>query len=515
VSAELVLPWALLGLRFGVDRVTAVLLGLALVVWALAALHAWGYLARDPRRGQFMAFFAATFAGNLGLLLARDGAGFYLFFAVMTFAAYGLVVHTREPEALRAGRVYIVLAVLGEASLLAGLLLAAGGAASLALEDLRAAVAASGSRDLIVALLLAGFGVKAGALGVHMWLPLAHPAAPTPASAVLSGVMIKAGLLGWLHFLPIGEGAFPAWGLAIAIAGIAAALLAALVGVMQDDPKSVLAYSSVAQMGFMTVAVGAALASPEAAPGAVAAAVVHALHHGLAKGALFLGVGVSPRGRRGAHLAIMLLPALVLAGMPLTSGALAKQALKHALDPLGWAHAASMLLAIAAVGTTVLLARFMVLMHAGAARHASPGRGPLAAWLACVAASIAAGWLPGIAAMGGVGRGSLADAWPIAAGVALAAMVAWRGGRLRRLRVPPGDVLTPVAAMATGSSRRARAMGASVAEIATGVFAVAQAQWHRFVEWLGHAWIGAEARLLAAGPPAALFLAALVFIAAA
>jgi formate hydrogenlyase subunit 3/multisubunit Na+/H+ antiporter MnhD subunit len=104
-------------------------------------------------------------------------------------------------------------------------------------------------------LLLVGFGIKAGALSLHFWLPLAHPAAPVPASAVLSGAMLKAGLLGWIRFLPLGEAAMPLSGVTLVSAGLGAAVLGTFVGVVQNDPKTVLAYSSISQMGIITTGI--------------------------------------------------------------------------------------------------------------------------------------------------------------------------------------------------------------------------------------------------------------------
>jgi formate hydrogenlyase subunit 3/multisubunit Na+/H+ antiporter MnhD subunit len=489
------IPWALLGMRFGLDGTTRVFLGFTLLLWLLAGVYAFGYV-RERRRA-FLAFFAATFAGNLGLILARDAAGFYLFFALMTFAAYGLIIFDATPQARRAGRVYIVLAVIGEAFLLGGLLLAAAGAETLDIAHLRAAAAASPQRDLIVALLLVGFGVKAGAPGLHMWLPLAHPVAPTPASAVLSGAMIKAGLLGWLQFLPLGEAALPAWGAALAAMGLAAAFYGALVGVMQDDAKTVLAYSSISQMGIMTVAVGAALAVPQSAPAAVAAATYYALHHGLAKGALFLGVGTATR--KPLFFALLALPALALAGMPFTSGAAAKYALKEILGD--WPTAAA-LLSLAAVGTTLLMARFLVLMRRQ--EHGNPHRLVRIAWLASVTASLAA------AAMATMPGLSWADLWPLLAGAALAAAFAAGGGRWRRLRVAPGDVLVP---LAWASARSVTRLGAAAQALEAEGRRAFEAVRRRETAWVARlvaAAAAGETGLRAAGLRASLVVLALL-----
>eukprot|EP01035_Chromulina_nebulosa_P057631 gene57631-78962_t len=124
-------------------------------------------------------------AGNLGLVLAQDAASFYVFFALMSFASYGLVVHSRTPEALHAGRVYLALVVLGELALFAAIALAWQAAGSLNFADIGPALAVSPWRDAVIGLTLVGFGIKVGALPLHVWLPLAHPVAPTPASAVL------------------------------------------------------------------------------------------------------------------------------------------------------------------------------------------------------------------------------------------------------------------------------------------------------------------------------------------
>jgi formate hydrogenlyase subunit 3/multisubunit Na+/H+ antiporter MnhD subunit len=498
-AMTLEIPWLLFGLRFGLDDTTGVFLVFTLLLWAFAALYAHGYV--HERRGAFFAFFAATFAGNLGLVFARDAAGFYSFFALMTFAAYGLIVHQRDAAALRAGRIYIILALIGEAFLLAGLILAAAAAGNMDLAAIREGIGQAQRRELIVGLLFAGFGVKAGALGLHMWLPLAHPVAPTPASAVLSGAMIKAGLLGWLQFLPLGEVALPAWGAGVAALGLAGAFSAALAGVAQDDPKTVLAYSSVSQMGFMMVALGAGLAEPAVAPGAAAAAAFYALHHGLAKGALFLGVGIAPR--HPWLLLALALPALGLAGMPFTSGAAAKHALKEVLGD--WPTAAT-LLSFAAIGTTLLMARFLFLMKIHAHGHTS--RVALLAWLAAVAASLAAA---GFATMPGL---SFADVWPVLAGVGIAAVVALFGGRLRTLRLPAGDLIVPLEILARrllqGIERLAAAVGAAFIGGFTAVAGAAQ----RLMSTCSTSSIAGERRLRTAGPAAALIVIALMLASA-
>jgi hydrogenase-4 component B len=379
------LEWLLLGTTLGLTETTRVFLLFTALLWLGAGIYARGYLRDDPLRPRFELAWLLTLTGNLGLILALDVATFYASFALMTFAAYVLVIHTGKPEARRAGRVYLAMAVLGEGLILAGLLLAAGltDAPLLPLlAELPAAIAQSAHRNLIMALLWLGFGVKAGLPLLHLWLPLAHPVAPVPASAVLSGAMIKAGLLGWLHTLPLGVLSLPGWSVLVMAAGFTAAFGAAFLALHQQQPKTVLAYSSISQMGLITVGVGAGLQAPALWPLLAPAIVLFALHHALAKGALFLGVGIArhPGALARPLLWVLLtLPALALTGL-MTSGSIAKLELKAALAaepdlPGAWEHL-PLLLALAAVGTTLIMARYLWLLR----REDKGDRAPDSMW---------------------------------------------------------------------------------------------------------------------------------------
>lgn len=148
------------------------------------------------------------------------------------------------------------------------------------------------------------------------------------------------------------------------------------------EAKTVLAYSSVSQMGFIVVGIGVGMTEPQVWPSLAAGVMLYAAHHGLDKGALFLGVGMLPRDVAGCHLVLtaLLLPALALAGAPLTSGALAKAALKAAL-PEGLA----LPLAVATIGTAALMVRFLRLMARREEAH-GPDWHMTLAWLATLVA---------------------------------------------------------------------------------------------------------------------------------
>ncbi|GGC60631.1 complex I subunit 5 family protein [Marinobacter halophilus] len=394
------LPGLLLGGLWGVDELRRVFLLLTAALWLTCGVFAIGYL-KDHNLRRFCVFWALTLAGNLGLVMAQDVASFYSFFALMTFAGYGLVVHEGTEQANRAGRVYLAMAVVGEMAILAGLLMAVQLAGSGLLMDLPAAIAVADRRWLIMLLLLAGFGVKAGLPLLHFWLPLAHPVAPTPASAVLSGAMIKAGLLGWLVTLPFGEVSLPAWGDALVMVGAVGALGGAALGLLQARPKAVLAYSSISQMGLMTLMVAAALASSEHSVVIFAVVALYVLHHGLAKGSLFLSTAMAlPPGRwqRWAMWLFIALPGLALAGLPFTSGAMAKLAMKDVLKPsgLGFTLAAYLpaLMTAGAIATMLLIWRFLWAFGADARTGTnSPGL-----WLGWASATVSSlllfWWLP-------------------------------------------------------------------------------------------------------------------------
>ncbi len=351
------------------------------MLWTAAGLFAWsaaqsGSGGRDQFRFAF--FFLVTLSGNLGVCVAQDLASFYVFFAMMSFAAYGLIIHDQTPKALHAGKIYLIMTVIGEVLLGAAFFYVGVMADSLLFADaaqtLASAEAGWNRNALVFSLALVGFGIKAGVLGLHLWLPLAHPAAPTAASAVLSGVMIKIGLLGWLQLFPLFAGQ-ESWGMVMAWLGLAGAVYAAAAGFARNDPKTILAYSSVSQMGLMIMAVGFALAvgGPWAWDGLALGAdpllsglLVFVLVHGLAKASLFLGVGLAKAARWSRSQARLILvglaaAGLVLAGAPFTGGALVKQALKSGAGQLSpiWSDFFIAVLPLTAVGTTLLMAMFL------------------------------------------------------------------------------------------------------------------------------------------------------------
>jgi hydrogenase-4 component B len=209
------------------------------------------------------------------------------------------------------------------------------------------------------------------------------------------------------------------------------------------------------------VLVGVALRVPEGASLAVAGAALYAMHHGFAKGALFVGVGVlraesRPRWHR-LHLLAAGLPAVALAGLPLTSGALAKLALKDTAGLLApdVASLLTLALSLTAAGTTVLMGRFLFLV-ATPAEHGTPGA-LVVPWLVLLTAVAGASWLvPGVL-LPEITRPALTPGvvwdglWPLLLGVtAVIAARALAANTPFTVRpVPAGDAVVPLERLVT------------------------------------------------------------------
>jgi len=429
------LPWLLLGTSLTVDDVNRPLLLLTLLGWTLAGWAATVQV--RERRRRFWVGWLAALAGMILLLLAGDLASFYLGYAVVSFSAYLLVTHAANAEALRAGRVYMAMAVAGEAAVLVGVLQLAGDLGNVVFVDLLArpdAIAASTARWW----LLAGFAVKLGILPLHVWLPLAHPVAPAPASAILSGIIVKAGLLGWLRFVPPLAGDARGVGEALLLLGLLTAFGGVALGLGQGRLKTVLAYSTISQMGLVLTGFSLAFLVPDGRDAVLPLLGLLALHHGLNKASLFVAYGVAPGASR-ARLALFALPALALAAAPLTTGYVAKQALKGSLDLAALAPPTELLLSLTSTATALLLWKAF-----GLARRLDRDDVPLhPSWpLLVLAATVVPWWFAASAGLlPTVSVEKLwAAAWPLALAAALAlAQHRFAGGR--SLAVPEGDLV--------------------------------------------------------------------------
>ncbi len=355
--------WFFMGGRMGLDETGRIFLLLAGFIWLLASISCKSLLKNDSHQVRFYMFFLTAMAGNFGLILAQGMLGYYLFFAMMSFAAYGLVVHKSDKGAITAGRLYLILVMIGEVALFTVMIVLAHNSGSLALED----IADVSYHPVTLTLLFVGFGVKIGALPFHGWMIPAYQAVPIPAAAALAGSMVNAGILGWLRFLPLGETACPQGAVIFIVLGAIAALYGVLVGLGKQQAGAILGASSISQMGLITVIFGMGLLNQEAGLLAAPVLIVYVVHHSLAKSSLFFGYDLVER--QGSHLsklqlAAILLPALALAGLPFTSGSVAKTAFKELALSLGdpWSSLSAFFLPATAMTTTLLMLHFIIVL---------------------------------------------------------------------------------------------------------------------------------------------------------
>lgn len=458
------------GLRFALmlDVPGAILLAVSALLWSAAGLYATAFLQNATAKLRFIVCWLLTLSGSLGIFMADDLVGFYLLFALASLPAYGLIAHDDDDAAYRAGGVYMTFTLLSEAFLLMGFVLLAAGdsAGSIRIQDVMAALPQSPWRDAALALTAMGFALKIGLVPMHGWMPLTYAAAPVPAAAVLSGAGVKAGVIGFLRFLPF-DTAMPLAGELLVAVGFFSAFYGVVIGLVQSRPAVILAYSSISQMGVIAAILGMGLATGN--NGTAIAGAFYAAHHVLAKGALFLAIGVTfmtAASRIRQTLFLATLVALGLGGLPLTGGALAKLAVKDFFD----GSVIGVLANLSAVGTTVLMVHFLVRLSRSTAADPSAGAALpfVLAWRLVALAAICVPWLlylaGGRSVQAVLAPAALWDAaWPVALGTVLAfGWVRWGGWAPR---IPAGDVIGVMETV----FRSARSAGAAVERLDGGL----------------------------------------------
>jgi formate hydrogenlyase subunit 3/multisubunit Na+/H+ antiporter MnhD subunit len=327
--------WPVPGAAFeiGLDPLSAFFLLPVAALSALTACYGVGYLEHAAARERRVigVGFDLLVAGMFGVLVARNALLFIVSWELMSLAAWTLIAFGQPgAEARRAGWVYLVAAHVGSAALLgvfAQLAQASGGIGSF---DGWSGQGAGPAGAGLLLLGLLGFGVKAGVIPLHVWLPEAHAAAPSHVSALMSGAMVKLGVYGLLR-LALLIGPPPAGaGLLLAVLGLGGALLGVALAVHQRDLKRALAYSSVENLGLITLGLGVAAwgAAAGSAPVAVfglMGALFHVWNHAAMKGLMFLAAGavVHATGTRDLERLGGLLRRMPIAGACFVLGAVA------------------------------------------------------------------------------------------------------------------------------------------------------------------------------------------------
>jgi NADH-quinone oxidoreductase subunit M len=291
-----------LGIRYrlGVDGLNLFLIALTAIAWAPCAVVSAFRERERPRLYFFNLALAET--AVLGAFMAQDLALFVIFFDLMLVPFYFLIGGWGAGDRVRATTKFVIYTLVGSLLMLAGavalgaLSTPAGGSISFSLADLQQRTLGTGTQEWIFLLFAAAFLVKAPLFPLHGWVPDTYRATSLPVLALLSGVLSKVGVYGFLRIvlpiLPDGARHFQELVIVMAVVSI---LYGSVLAFSQDNVRLVVAYSSIAQLGFIVLGIFAF--EGKGAQGAV----FQMVNHGLVVVALFLIVGVLVRRARGSE----------------------------------------------------------------------------------------------------------------------------------------------------------------------------------------------------------------------
>jgi proton-translocating NADH-quinone oxidoreductase chain N len=265
--------------------VTVLLLGTLVTIFSMP------YMNGEEGEEKFYALLPALCASMIGLGCARDLFNLWVWFEAMAITSYLLVAFYRDQKgSLEAGIKYLVQSAVGSLFVLLGIAMVFLQAGTLDLAELRGQLEGIGPLGMAAGtLFLVGFGIKTALVPLHTWLPDAHSQAPSGISAMLSGVVIESGLVALLRTLGILSASATAWGALILFFGVLNMVIGNLMALRQTQLKRMLAYSSVAQVGYMLIGFGvtAAYGLSNGALGGF----FHLFNHAVMKGLAFLAAG--------------------------------------------------------------------------------------------------------------------------------------------------------------------------------------------------------------------------------
>jgi multicomponent Na+:H+ antiporter subunit D len=342
-----------LAVAFEVEPLGMLFALVASSLWIVNSIYSIGYMRanREPRQTGFYVCFALALGSTIGLAFAKNLFTLFLFYEALTIATYPLVAHKRDEEALRAGRLYLLL-LLGTSLVLFLPAIVATWVLAGTLDFTPGGILAgkAGAPVIAVLLVLYVFGIgKAAVMPLHFWLPAAM-VAPTPVSALLHAVaVVKAGVFAILKVAVLifgidvlsGSGQ-SAW---LTIVAGTTVLAASFVALRQDNLKRRLAYSTISQLSY--VILGVAILAPISVIGAA----MHLAAHAVGKITLFFAAGsiytaahltevsqLDGIGRRMPWtMAAFTVGALGMIGIPPTAGFLGKWfMLSGAMQSANW-----------------------------------------------------------------------------------------------------------------------------------------------------------------------------------
>ena len=272
--------------HLGVDGISLWLVLLTAFITVIVVISAWEVI--TERVNQYMGAFLILSGLMIGVFAELDGLLFYVFFEATLIPMYLIIGIWGGPNKIYAAFKFFLYTLLGSLLMLVALIYLynkSGGSFDI-LTWHRLPLTASAQTFLFFAF-FAAFAVKVPMFPVHTWLPDVHVEAPTGGSAVLAAIMLKLGAYGFLRFsMPIAPDASREWAWLMIALSLIAVIYVGLVALVQKDMKKLVAYSSVAHMGFVTL--GFFIFNDLGVSGGI----VQMVAHGFVSAAMFLGIGV-------------------------------------------------------------------------------------------------------------------------------------------------------------------------------------------------------------------------------